>query len=339
MCRVTSSNTEMSKPNENTAQKDNTVNVSKMQLPLLAKIWTDIYNMVPKVYFPRSDIDISFCLITIPVLYLARNAIENILINVFDWPDAASDEQGGMDKTKEAVGALTAMVHSTTLVPALYTALFQCVKYCPSERLKCSQVRAPQYYIDLVSALLQFCTGYMIYDCIFGVLLLRWDDETNQFNLKSQDKLYLAHHVTTVFYMTSTRIVNAGHQSAMMCMFLGEFTNPVFNTYGILQVSNTLKCCSGGLFSYYCNQFINVAFPTLFILFRAVLAPIFCTHMAYDLLLTKKANINIPIALRILWVIMQWGVILGSIPWVTGCWDILKTNFSALSTIATSVEL
>merc|ERR1712032_1591977 len=123
----------------------------------------------------------------------------------------------------------------------------------------------------------------MIYDCIFGVILVRYDWENNSLELLESDKMFLAHHLATIFYMTSTRIINAGHQSALMCMYMGEFTCPLFSVHNILEHSNTLACCSGGSFSNAVSTINGVLFPFLYLIMRALVGPVVCSYMSYDL--------------------------------------------------------
>ena len=92
---------------------------------------------------------------------------------------------------------------------------FSTQKYSPIAKFD----EAPTWWREFADALLQFCTGYMVYDSLVNSCWLRWDGE--RFQLSDDDYLFLAHHFMTSFYMTSTRIIQAGHMSAIICMLLG----------------------------------------------------------------------------------------------------------------------
>ena len=167
--------------------------------------------------------------------------------------------------------------------------------------------------------MLQFCTGYMVYDAVFSLLL------PNNFVLQDDDVMFMGHHIVTALYMTSTRIVGAGHQSAMICMFLGEATNPFHNMFYFLQEAMKLDCCNGPLaqMTEYVNTFL---FASSYAVVRAVGAPlVLMFYTCYDLLANGRKDI--PLLLMILWCILIWGVALGSIPWIEECWTILKDKY------------
>ena len=170
----------------------------------------------------------------------------------------------------------------------------------------------------------------MLYDAIFTLLL------PNNFELKGDDQMFMVHHVITALYMTSTRIVGAGHQSAMICMFLGELTNPVHNMFYFLEAAMELSCCNGVVAqtAQYVNTFV---FASLYVVVRAVGAPVFLMlHACFDLLANGRKDI--PLLLIIAWCALIWAVALGSIPWIEECWGMLQEGyFSAAAT--TTAEL
>jgi hypothetical protein len=45
-----------------------------------------------------------------------------------------------------------------------------------------------------------------------------------------------------------------------------------------------------------------------------VVGPLQIIHISYDLL-TQEGRKNIPLYIGIIWIIMIWGIILGSMPW------------------------
>ena len=135
------------------------------------------------------------------------------------------------------------------------------------------------------------------------------------------------HTQATGFYMTSSRVIGAGHISALICMLLGEATNPVHNSFMISELAKTLDDYNGE--ASFLVFAIEITFCVLYVFFRVVLGPIGMLHITYDLLFTKKGRQNIPIALKIVWLIMIWGVVFGSIPWIQDCIETLKKHMEA----------
>ena len=177
---------------------------------------------------------------------------------------------------------------------------------------------APTWWQESVHVLLQFCTGYMLYDAIFSMLL------PNNFQIKDDDVMFMGHHIITVLYMTSTRIIGAGHQSAMICMFLGEATNPFHNMWYFLEHCMSLSCCNGPLSqaAEYVNTFI---FASSYFVIRSVVGPAFLLHTCYDLFAHGRKDI--PIVVIMAWCLLMWAVELGSIPWIQECWNILQEGY------------
>lgn len=178
---------------------------------------------------------------------------------------------------------------------------------------------APAWWQEVVHYLLGFCTGYMVYDAIFSMLI------PNNFQIIDDDLMFFAHHVMTVFYMTSTRIVGAGHQSAMICMFLGEMSNPFHNFYYFLQESMKLSCCNGPLAqnAMYVTVFL---FASSYAILRTFLGPIMTMfHASYDLLANGRKHI--PLWLIFIYITLIWAVCLGSYPWIVESWKMLYPYF------------
>ena len=61
----------------------------------------------------------------------------------------------------------------------------------------------------------------MIYDALVQFIADRWVPGSGPV-LSVADWMFLGHHAATSFYMTSARVVKAGHMSAMALMFFGE---------------------------------------------------------------------------------------------------------------------
>jgi hypothetical protein len=279
-------------------------------IPRVAQIWRNVYHAVPKVNFPFTNLPMSFSLASAAFLFTLRMATEPLLTSVFHWPEGATP-------TKEAAASMVSICHSSLLCLGLIVS-FQTQTYRPSQKL----VEAPLWWQEFVDALIQFCTGYMIYDAIYNVILLRWSPGDLLPTFGPDDYLFLGHHIVTSTYMISTRVIKAGHMSAMMCMLLGELTNPLHNMYMISNVALTLDCCNGDL-SQQLFAIISVSFAAMYFFFRVLFAPFFFLHITYDLLITKQGRTNIPLTLNIFWNLMIWAVVFGSISWIQKCLGIL----------------
>jgi hypothetical protein len=134
-------------------------------------------------------------------------------------------------------------------------------------------------------------------------------------------------------YMTQTRVYQAGHMSAMMCMLLGEFSNPLHNMYWIGNAAMTLDCCNGPLVEEL-HFWIETAFSLLYLLLRVIVGPIACAHMTWDLLGTKQARENLPLTIRVFWTFMIWAVEVGSISWIVFSYGMLVKNLGILGILA-----
>jgi hypothetical protein len=191
------------------------------------------------------------------------------------------------------------------------------------------------WWKKFVDALLQFCTAYMLYDATINVLWLRWNPTLVKFDFSPDDVLFLAHHIVTSFYMISARVIGAGHQSAMICMLLGELTNPFSNLYLIGELAMKLDCCNGPT-AQQLHYITKISFAIMYNLFRVVIAPPFFAHTTYSLLLTKKGRTNVPLPLNIFWNILIWGVCFGSASWIIMCNQIILDYMSELG-LATTI--
>lgn len=281
--------------------------------PALANFWLRIYHSVPKICIPGTNLDVGFMFLSAAYLYGCRLVSEKALESQ-GWPASPNA------KTIEAAASMAGVCHSTALVPLLGVLLLN-QPYKPTARVD----TGPQWYQDSVSAALQFCTGYMVYDTVMNLIVLRYvPGEGVKF--QDSDLLYLGHHIATIFYMTCCRVLKAGHISAFACMFWGELTNPFFNSYLICQIAKDMDCCNGPL-SQTLSSYIEIACGILFIAIRAFIGPVVLgIHATVDLIFAKTARENIPIALRLFFAAMIWGVLIGSIPWIYTFVDILKKH-------------
>lgn len=284
---------------------------SSDEAPWVLQQWASLYNTVPKIHLPGTNFDVSITIVAACILYGARRVGE-LILESHGWP-------AGSPITIEAAASIAAIVHSTTLVPGLWFALSS-QPYIPSTAMS----EHPQWWQDAVTALLQFCTGYMIYDGLCNIILLTWEVGMNSGNW-----MFLGHHFATAFYMTSARLLGAGHISALICMLLGEATNPVHNAFMITELEKTLDHYNGE--QHGAVYYIEVTFCILYLIFRVVLGPLGMLHITYDLLITKQGRQNVPLWLKILWLIMIWGVVFGSIPWIQDCITTLQTHMASSS--------
>ena len=301
--------------NTSTKAQDNGKNKHKDndEIPsnFVAKLWVGIYRSLPVIHFPFTKLNISMSLLGATFLWTCRIISYHILVRIFGWP---SDNQ----KSHEAVGSIIAILHSTSILPGLAVALAS-QPYRPSSHI----TTAPQWWQHLVSALMQFCTGYMVYDSLASFLILKGPS-----NLVASDFLFLGHHFATSLYMTQTRVLQAGHTSAMICMFLGELTNPFQNSYYVSQHAMEFECCSGPWMQQF-HDFVAMGFAYSYFCMRVIIAPLFFVHVTGDLLLSKTRT-NIPVLIRFFWIFMIWAVEVGSYDWIMQCWTMIQ-QFQGIS--------
>lgn len=156
-----------------------------------------------------------------------------------------------------------------------------------------------------------------MYDIVFSILVPKMGNL-----LEGDDWVFLVHHIVTSIYMTSTRFIGAGHQSAMICMLLGEATNPFHNLYYFLQEAMKLSCCNGSL-AQTILDIDTFMFASTYVIIRALVAPpILMFHVSYDLLMNGRKNI--PIWVSLIWILLIWGVSIGSYPWIELCWGLVR---------------
>jgi len=194
---------------------------------------------------------------------------------------------------------------------------------------------APQWWQDSVNALMEFCTGYMIYDSVNTILYEAWHPGVG-FQFTASDLSFFGHHIATSTYMTWSRIIGAGHQSAMILMYTGEFTNPFHNFYLVVNAAVKLDCCGGPQIELLL-EYAEFVFGLFYTFFRVIVGPVCALHLTYDLLFTSEGRKNVPIIPKILWLVCCWGVLIGSTPWIFECWEFVtkflekKFGFSGFS--------
>lgn len=287
---------------------------SEQQIPFILRPWVSLYRSTPKLYIPGTDVDMAFSLRCAIVFSVLRLSARNILIHL-GWP-------AHNPNTYFTSACMASICHSSVILPALGVVLLS-QRYSPSGKLE----SFPQWYQDAVHSIMGYCTGYMIYDSIIGYVVETWQPGIGPV-LSADDWSYLAHHILTSLYMITARWNKAGHMSAMILMFTGEFSAPMMNMHLILEKALEQECCSGiswlpSVFAYH-----ELIFSALYLVCRVALSPFIILHITYDLLFTKGGRMNVPLWLGISWMPMCWGVQLGSIPWIVSCFGTLSDALS-----------
>ena len=266
---------------------------SKMeQIPFIIRPWVSLYRATPKIFIPGTDVDIAFSLRCAIFFTILRLSFRHALY-WFGWPVGSSD-------TYFVTGCMVSICHSSIMLPGL-AAILRSQKYVPSGKLDPS----PQWYKDATNALMEFCTGYMIYDSILGYVVETWQPGVGP-ALSEDGWLFIGHHILTTLYMSSARYFRAGHMSAMMLMFNGEFSAPIMNAHFILKKSLGQECCKSlawlpALFAY--NEQL---FSVVYLVCRTAVSLTMIGHVSFDLLFTKRGRRDVPLWLSISWMPMCW---------------------------------
>ena len=276
-------------------------NKNKDEIPLLVGWMRGAYLCLPK--------NVSMILVCVSLFSALRISVNYWIVEVLGWPESHQ-------MTIESVSFLPPVMHSVLLCPVLYQ-LLTCQRYRPVSRMD----EYPLWWQQTVSACMDLCTAYMIYDGIFLLLKAHWYHEGI---LSMQDYMYLGHHFATSLYMASTRIIGAGQSSAMMLMFLGEFTNPFQNLYCFIrfavQIDSTRTIWHSLLPA---SEFL---FAIFYAFFRTFLGPGAMAHITYHLIFPSTPH-TIPTIITIIYLIMGWGVLIGSIGWTTEAIEMALDGF------------
>ena len=268
-------------------------------IPSLVTFYLRLYKAVPTVYFPGTSLDIGFMTFWMIFFFMIRCIVVPAFLAA-GWPQ---EKVSTFDAAASFVGGY---FHAPQIVPLTFVLITTQKPYNPSAVVK----DAPRWWQDASDAALQLCTAYMVYDFFFLVWTRRVPDQGVV--LDSDAVLFMAHHFMTFFYMTTSRIYGAGQCSALTCVFLGEFTNTTFNTYFIYDMAKRV----GLTFSPFYAQFVmpvEVFTAALYLLFRVVLCPVILTYVSYKLMVDKPIRAYTPLALRLIWVVLIYGVLFGSI--------------------------
>ena len=285
----------------------------KAPIPALARLWVLLYHAVPKLRFPGSTIDWGFSIACRCFVWVARLVLLRVLYR-FGWPIGAII-------TKSAAGSLAGgLFHSPNLVPLSFVLMRFVQTYDPAGPAK----DMPKWWQDAADAIIQLCTGYMLCDTIVGLCFDRWVPGQG-LAFDGEAWLFLAHHIISLLYLLSTRILGAGQQSMLVCFLIGEASNPPFCAYLICQMAITLDCCSGP-FAMQVVSVVEVINALVYIPCRAFIGPFVGGHMSYLILTSKSAQTNLPLAIRIMWTMILWGIAIGSIPYIFKFTDDLKRH-------------
>ena len=113
-------------------------------------------------------------------------------------------------------------------------------------------------------------------------------------------------------------------------MFLGEFSNPFQNGSYALGHAIKLPCCNAPIIQqwYHVTEFM---FAVVYFGIRALIAPVLFVHVTYCLLMAPTRS-HIPLWMRWFWIIMIWGVELGSYAWIVDCWNLMQQYTATMMT-------
>mmetsp|Transcript_11992 Transcript_11992/g.33185 ORF Transcript_11992/g.33185 Transcript_11992/m.33185 type:complete len:327 (+) Transcript_11992:85-1065(+) len=303
-----------------TKKKNETLTTNTEQLPFVLRCWHTLATSLPVLHLPflkkSSDgrpLNISVSLVS--ALYLATvNWMAGHTLVALGFPPDTS-------LTLETTAAVTAEFHSNTLLLGLAYLFITATRYQPSAKMNAPY--NPQPWQDCCDAVISFCIGYMMYD--FGFILVK-AYATNGGELTSDDTTFMAHHVMTTVYMMQTRVYGAGHFSAMICMFWGEFTNPFHNGYYIFKNILSLDIYQSSQLLSTLQYVNNGLFAITYVPIRAAIGPVYFAHVSYDLVANGTSN-GIPVWVIGLWLVLIWGVVYGSVPWIQIAWSWLADDY------------
>lgn len=71
---------------------------------------------------------------------------------------------------------------------------------------------------------------------------------------------------------------------------------------------------------------VEFLFSLMYFCVRTVIATAFLAHVTYNL--WRFGRKDIPVALLVVWTFLIWAVMIGSIPWVQTCYEVLQRSFA-----------
>jgi hypothetical protein len=224
--------------------------------------------------------------------------------------------------TTDAACSLASIIHAVALCSwlAILFAKLGWKNYIPSCKL--SDHKAKDFQ-DASTACLQVCTGYMMFDSFW---LVKDTYDLGLQPLTEFDYMVIAHHFMTSLYMTSCRVIQAGHISAMILMLTGEFSNPLMNAFFTTRFAIQLECCNSDSMMLL-HLLLEHIFAVVYIALRISIGPACAIHLSWDLLFTKQGRSNVPLPLSMIWVVLVTCVLLGSGPFVIDAVNMLKDGW------------
>jgi hypothetical protein len=121
-------------------------------LPRLLKPWIFLNGVFPRLNVPFVKMDLALTLASALVFVIVDFFTAIILQRTLnDWSKNA---------IRTSAGSITTILHSSVLVVGLYSCLYE-EKYSPSSCMN----DHPYWWQDAASAIIQFCTGYMVSAC------------------------------------------------------------------------------------------------------------------------------------------------------------------------------
>lgn len=284
-----------------------------LDAPGVLRPWISFARCIPSIIpIPFTSVDLTLTVVFFLILVALRIVIAPLMYEYWEWPH-------NQKESSEAVGSVVSMFHAGVLLPGLLLCLLT-QPFHPSATMKSS----PQWWQDASTALIHLCTGYMIQDSVMTFLVERYKPDQG-IMLSTSDYLFLGHHFATALYMISTLLTGAGHQSAMILMYTGEFTNPVFNSFQMSSNALRLECCGA---TKETHEVVGIMFSILYVFFRLFVGPAEGLYITYDLLFTSDGRKNVHLAVSFLWLFMMWAVLLGSLPWAVDAVNIIKAYVS-----------
>lgn len=286
--------------------------------PLVLKFWATLQTATPKLCnVPYLNFDITLTLLSVIFFYGLRVLVlDPMMTGIFGFP---SDEE----LTYRSISSTVSMFHSIHLVLGV-TFILITQPLVPSESMSVG----PQWCKDASHGILQFCSGYMIYDSLISYIARSYVPGEG-FMLTGDEVNYLIHHFVSLTFMLIVRKIEAGHICTFIIIFFGEGTNPSMNFKMICDNARLLNCC--GVEKLQNLETVNkLVFSALYFFIRLPLASVVLPFFTYDLLFTDKGRKNVPLFYALYFNISFYAVNFGSLPYVLKCWEDLKDAFGPI---------
>lgn len=289
-------------------------NENEEKFPFVLKPWIFLYRSVPTlINLPFTSISVTFIICCSFYLSAWRLSLNRMLI-LLGWPADHMD-------TLYATENLTAVVHSLHLCPVLAVLLLT-QPYSAVSKMSSH----PQWWQDCAHAMMGFCTGYMMYDFALSLLWRNYQPGVG-FVISVADWCFIGHHFATSICMQYTLINGAGHMGVLAMMLWGELSNPIQNTMYTLDLAKGLgqECCSSIFMEEVIYPIVHFSHGLGYATLRIFFGPGTTMDITYRSFFTKEGKANIPLALKLFYMISLWGVLLGSASWVIEAVDIVKS--------------